>query len=520
MSQTKTSKVSNRAEPILTNYSFDQHYGVYRLGDELSVPSKFFWALKNCYVSKSNWIQQRNGYTKITSAALTGTPKLRVLYEVENDTGSRTILTRGGTRWARLNGTTWTDLDTGRANDAYGQVTQFGNNVYMADGGTLRASTMLWALSTVSGTGCPTKISAVHTHNHRLVVNDDDNPLTFCLSRVDQPTNFDTSTADAIIINLANLISGGDKIIGFSTYLQDYLVIWMRRHIAIYNVPTTTASISVQQVMYDVGCISYDGVCQVGKDLWFPSDTGYKALSAVIGNTAVVDINDVTRNIGPYWRESLVNLSNVQDIHACYYQPLDHMYFNLPFSAGHEIWAVSKDLEAITEGAGNIGGGPWTGITSHSMCYTKGRALYIGGSDGHLYQMDSGTSDNGSAVSFSAVKTGLYFENPKVYKSPREFESLMQATAALNATLTFSFETATTSSGQLSTPITINTATSEWDSALWDVSYWDQIGSLLYKSRNLRGRGKVMRLEVSHNTLDAQLRFRNMIIGLTLQGDK
>ena len=504
---------------MLLDYPFETHLGVNRLGDRLSCPPDYFWQLQNCYVSKNNWIEQRNGFTRVTSAALTGTPKIRKLYEIENSSGGRTVICRGGTRWARLSGTTWTDLDTGRGSDLYGQICQYNNEFYMADGGTLRKSTMAFSVSTISTTNVPTKVSAVHTHNHRLVINDDDNPLNVIISKVDS-VDFDTSSNDAVIINIGKLIPGGDKILGYSTYLQTYLVIWLRRHIVIYNLPTVYDDISVQQVIRGTGCISFDGVIPVGKDLWFPSETGYKKLSYVIGNPDVLDMDDVTRLIGPYFRSSLASLTDVRDINAVYYQNLDHVYFTLPFTSDHEIWVASQDLDKITKGKGNIGGGPYTGITSYSMLYTKGRVLYFGGSDGHLYQLDNGTNDNGSPITFSAQKTGLFFGNPKIFKAPREFEGLFQATADLTATLSYSYETSGLNAGNLADNITIDTQSSPWDTSLWDVSYWDASGSILFKSRNLVGRGKVMNLSVSHSTLDAQLRFRNWIVSLTMQGDK
>jgi len=503
----------------LLDFPFDVHLGVNRLGDRLSTPPEYYWQLQNCYITKDNWIEQRNGYTKYSDSAVTGAAKVRKLFEIENSTGGRTIIGRSGTRWFRMNGTTPTDLDTGRGSDLYGQIAQYNNEFYMADGGTLRKSTMAFSVSTVSGTNVPTKVSAVHTHNYRLVINDDDNPMNVICSKVNS-VDFDTASNDAVIFNLSKVVPGGDKVIGYSTYLQTYLVIWMRRNIVIYNLPTVYDDISLQQVIRGTGCISFDGVVEVGKDLWFPSETGYKKLAYVVGNPSVVDMEEVTHYIGPYWRSSLTSLTDTRDINGVYYQNLDHFYTTLPFSSAHEVWAVSPDLDFISKGKGNIAGGPFTGITAYSFLYTKGRVLYFGGDDGNIYQMDDGSNDNGDAIIFTAEKTGLYFGNPKIFKAPREFEGLFQATASLTATISYSYETTGLNTGQITDTLTINTQSSIWDVALWDVSYWDVSGSVLFKSRNLVGRGKVMNILVTHNTLDAQLKFRNWIISLTMQGDK
>lgn len=504
----------------LYDFPFDTHYGVYRAGDRLSCPPDFFWTLQNCYVGKDNWVEQRNGSTRITTAPLTGSPKIRKLFEVQNKTYGRTTICRGGTRWARLTGTTWTDLATGRPSDAYGQICQFNNEVIMCDGGAPLVSTMAWSVSTLSGPGIPTKSSCCHTHNHRIILNDDDNPMAFACSKVDSKDFDTTGTSDAINIDLSKVLPIGDRIVGFSTYLQTFLVVWLQKSIVIYNLPTTFADISLQQVIFNTGCLSYEGVYQVDKDLWFPHDSGYTALSMVIGNPQIIDVNDVTRNINRYFREAILQLTDTRDICAIYQHSRDFFYFTIPFSTGYETWVISTELQAVSGGKGNIAGGPFTGIQPCSFLFNLDEDLFYGGDDGHLYQMDIGTNDNGSPITFLAEKTGLYFGNPKLFKAPREFESLIQASLSLNATISYNYETGNQTSNNITSPMSVVTVTSPWDTSLWDVSYWDTVGSALFKSRNLLGRGKVMNFSITHNTLDAQLRFRNWIISVSLQGDK
>jgi hypothetical protein len=501
----------------LGDYAFEEHYGVSRLTEDIALPDKYWWTLRNAYVTKNNFIQQRNGYTKITASSIGATTKIRKMFEYESNAGAKTLIARAGTAWYRLSGDTLISLDGSRTNDVYGQAAQYNGKLYMADGGTLRQMTAAYVV-TIPSASQPSTVSCVHTHNHRLIVNDDANPLQTACSKVDE-LDFSTAVDDAIILDLSLSIPGGDKIIGYSTFLENFLVIWMKRHIAIYYLPTTFNDIALQQII-DVSVLSYDGIVAVGNDLYFPSDSGYKSLIASVGTRNVMDLNDVSKHLDPYYRQMIGTLSDARDINAVFYPKLNHVYFTLPFTNSPEWWVISKDLESATGGKGNIGGGPYTGMTAYSFCLLKNGYLYFGGSDGHIYRFNNGTNDNGAAIYFDARKTGMYFKNPKLNKAPKEFEAFLKATNDLVATLYHDFGITGSTDIVTTEDITIETVSSLWDEAEWDVAEWDADGQKLVNTRNLLGRGKILNLGLRHNTKDALLSFPYWIISLYLEGDK
>lgn len=510
--------------PFLRNFNFEEHYGVSRLSDRLTTPDKYFWKIKNGYVNKKNWIEQRSGFTQWSANSIGATTKVRKLFEFQNSTGGRTVIARGGTAWYRYdsNGNE-TALDSGRGSDLKGQCAQFNNELIMCDGGTPRKSTAAWSVSNV-GNSAPSTAGAVWVHNHRVVMNDGSNYLQVYISKVDT-LDFDTAGNDAIILNLSKIIPGGDRVIGFGTIASTYLVIFLNRHIVIYNVPTTYADIQVYRVIF-AGCISYDGIIYTPDgDIWFPSETGYKSIKESINSLNTIDIKDVTIHLGQHYRTALKSISDFTDINGVYYQRLNHAYFTFPFTNQPEIWVISKDLELATKGKGNIAG-EFQGIIAYSFVERKNGDLFFGGNDGKIFKMDTGTNDNGAAISFEAEKTGLYFGDSRVFKSPREFEALLEITKNLTAYLEWSFGTAGLNVGFLSETITLTTQVTFWGSGVagtdpqWDVSYWDASGQELFKSRNLKGRGKVMNIRLRHATTDALMRFPYWIIGLHFQGDK
>jgi len=503
---------------VLRDFPFEKQYGVSRLSDQLTTPPDYFYTLKNFFVSRQNFIEQRNGYQKVTTNTIGATSKIRKIYEFMNKDGAKTVIARGGEDWWRMDSGELVSLDGSRTADAKGQCCTYDNYLIMTDGGAARKSTPTWTVSNV-GNDAPTLSSLCHTHNHRLVLNNDDNLLEVYISKVDS-MDFDTSADDAIVLNLSKIITDGDRIIGFSTFMNSYLVIWLKRHIVIYNVPTTFANISLQQVIHS-GCISYDGVAEVGSDLYYPSETGIRSLAASLGTNNTMDTKDVSKHIDPYYRNSLPAISDWTDINAVYYKKLNHYYFTFPFTTLPEIWVISKDLELATGGKGNIAG-HFLGINAWSFCQLETGELYFGGADGLIYRMDYGTNDDGAAIAVEATKTALYFGNSKVNKFPREFEALFIATDTLTATIEYGFGVYASIVANTIETLTINAPGVQWDAddAIWDSAEWANDGVLAFKSRNIHGHGKVMSISLKHETLDAQLKFPYWILSAFLGGDK
>src|SRR3990167_7831967 len=303
----------------LQDFNFEEHYGVSRISDRLTTPPKYFWMLRNCYVNKMNWVEQRNGYTAWSVNSIGATTKVRKLFEFENKTGGKTVIGRAGTAWYRYDDSgNETSLDASRGNDSYGQACQFNNELIMCDGGAARKSTAAWSVSDV-GASAPSTSSACWTHNHRCVLNNDANYMETYISKVDS-LDFDTVANDAIVLNISKIIPEGDRILGYSSFASTFLVMWLERNIVIYNVPTTYANIQVQQVIRGVGCISYDGIIYTPDgDIWFPSQSGYKSLKTSVGTQDTIDIRDQTVLLGPHYRNSLSTITASQDINGVFH---------------------------------------------------------------------------------------------------------------------------------------------------------------------------------------------------------
>jgi hypothetical protein len=223
-----------------------------------------------------------------------------------------------------------------------------------------------------------------------------------------------------------------------------------------------------------------------------------------------LDIKDETSLIGPYYREQIQKVSEYRDIIGVNYKALDHSIFKIPATNQTELWVISEDLKVATGGKGNIAG-YFTGIDPYSFVVDATDRLLFGGSDGHLYQMDSGTNDNGTTIQIEIWKTGMYFENQSIYKKPKEFEAAIESTKSLTLNLTYDYGVFGSSSSAEQIPITINSG-ALWDIDLWDVALWGASGQVLVRSRNMLGRGKFMNLKLTHATKDAIIKIPYFII--------
>jgi hypothetical protein len=161
-----------------------------------------------------------------------------------------------------------------------------------------------------------------------------------------------------------------------------------------------------------------------------------------------------------------------------------------------EIWVISEDLKVATGGKGNIAG-HITGIDPYSWVVDSSDRFLFGGSDGHVYQMDHGSDDNGTAISIEISKTGINFGNPSIYKKPKEFEAVVETTA--NCKINCSYDYGIFGSVGYNDLIDVTVRVGGlWDVDLWDVALWDATGQNLIRSRNLLGRGKFMNLKLTH----------------------
>ena len=212
-----------------------------------------------------------------------------------------------------------------------------------------------------------------------------DNTQTVYFSDLQDPSVWTAGTSG--YLDISAVVQTGDPITAIAQH-NNLLIIFCKRHIVIYSGAKDPSTMTLQDVLVNVGCIARDSVQVVnGTDIYFLSDTGVQSLQRLIQERSLPS-RDVSKNV----RDELISYVNgevVANIKAIYY-PNDAMYLlALPTSKVTYCF----DTRGILENGANRTT-IWNQINPTAFCNMQDRSLYIGeiGYIGKYY----GYQDNGT----------------------------------------------------------------------------------------------------------------------------
>lgn len=379
-------------------------------------------------------------------------------------------------------------------------------------------------ISATGGSGClisitalhdddqPSHVSAVHVHNHKVWCNDDDNPMEARYLKTDSANQADSFVAenDAGILDFSTILPNGDKLLGFATFAEKFLVFIFTRYAVIYDAGTDPTAFNLRQII-PLNCISGHGVKQVGNDLAVCSLEGVNSFRSSLANQDL-DIDDLSKYIAPLYRELIGQTTSTEDVSVGFSHDLNHLYIGIP-ALEHTILVYSVDIQNFV--------GRWTGYDCYCFCERLDGTMLIGG-EGYIYEMNVNTNDDGEVISFQYDFGALYAKSGGQNKSFRQFEGLVTHEGSPILTLGYSYVTLNLS--DVKTPITIPLASEgvEWDSteAVWDSASWAGSTAERILSSNLLGRGKALLLSLSNNVLDSSVEIPYLILRYKREGIK
>lgn len=94
-----------------------------------------------------------------------------------------------------------------------------------------------------------------------------------------------------------------------------------------------------------------------------------------------------------YW--NTINTARLKHSHGVYYPKENEVWFALPYGAAQ----TNMNHIMVYNTRFNCWSGPWSGFTRNTSALIDNKP-HMGGFDGLLYDMDTGTSDNGTAISW------------------------------------------------------------------------------------------------------------------------
>ena len=212
-----------------------------------------------------------------------------------------------------------------------------------------------------------------------------DNTQTVYFTDLQDPSDWTTGTAGSL--DISAVVQTGDPITAIAQH-NNLLIIFCKRHVVIYSGAKDPSTMTLQDVLVNVGCIARDSVQVVnGTDIYFLSDTGVQSLQRLIQERSLPS-RDVSKNV----RDELISYVNgevVANIKAIYY-PTDAMYLlALPTSKVTYCF----DTRGILENGANRTT-VWNQINPTAFCNMQDRSLSIG-QVGYIGKYN-GYQDNGN----------------------------------------------------------------------------------------------------------------------------
>ena len=138
-----------------------------------------------------------------------------------------------------------------------------------------------------------------------------ENPFTIFYSDLLDPTNFNSDNAG--ILDISSVVGNNDTIVGMAQH-NNFLVIFCKDNIVIYKGAENPETMSLEDVITGVGCLSRDSIKATGTDLIFMSKSGVRSFSRTVQEKSM-PMRELTLNIRDEmtgWLDYETNLENIR----------------------------------------------------------------------------------------------------------------------------------------------------------------------------------------------------------------
>lgn len=141
-----------------------------------------------------------------------------------------------------------------------------------------------------------------------------ENPFTIFYSDLLDPTNFNSGNAG--ILDISSVVGNNDTIVGLAQH-NNFLVIFCQDNIVIYKGAEDPDTMSLEDVITGVGCLSRDSIKATGTDLIFMSKSGVRSFTRTVQEKSM-PMRELTLNIRDEMAGWLDYETNPQNIRAGY----------------------------------------------------------------------------------------------------------------------------------------------------------------------------------------------------------
>jgi len=221
--------------------------------------------------------------------------------------------------------------------------------------------------------------------------------------------------SDFSVANGAGSINVGSPITGLEVF-RDQLIIFTEVSIQ-RLVGNTIADFTLQPVTNDLGCIESDTIQEVGGDVMFLAPDGLRLLSATdrIGDFG---LGVVSKNI----QDDLVTfISTNTNFTSCVVrEKSQYRIFGYNNNITQENAQGILATQFAEQGGANMQYAETRGIrafVADSNYHLNSEVILFSNNDGYLYQMESGSDFDGTAITISFATPFIPIEDPRVRKT-------------------------------------------------------------------------------------------------------
>jgi len=469
----------------------------------------------NCIIDKFGRLGSRRGWTPVTTnrGTLGSTTYLEALFEFIDTDLTPTILSCGGGKMYS-GSTTLTELPVKQADQTTNlSITFTGNRWQFAQ------------LAEGAGYGNSMYGFAAQTSNPLLVYRKANHTGAFIWQRVGdygtKPTGVSTFDPDCVhaafgrvwvagvsgakttvyysklldgaaftgvgsgLIDIESVVGSSDEIVGISSH-NNYLIIFCRNNIVIYQSPNDPTNLVLADIITGVGCIARDTIQQTGTDLIFLSNSGVRSFNRVVQEKSM-PMRDLSANL----RDDLVQYisgETLTEVKSVYFERDAFYLLVLPSLKQAFYFDLRQTLD---NGAARVT--TWENFLPKALCKTRDRNLLLGmaGGVGKYF----GYSDNGASYRLEYFTSNIDAGEPFSLKFLKKASVVVIASGSQDIVIKYGFDYKNTYSSRTYTKDFIG-GTAEYNIAEYNIGEFTAGIAISDVTMHLGGSGKILQFGV------------------------
>lgn len=375
--------------------------GVNTQDSSVALESGYATIASNCIIDKFGRIGARKGWLpKHTSNADLSTNSVKAIGELIANDGTSYIIAAGNNKLFKLNGSTLTTLTYGGGGvaptitDSNWQMAPLNGVLYLYQEGHdplvfdpavsttayRRVSEKTGYLGTVQKSNC---VISAYGRTWSASTASDKNTIQFS----DLLAGHVLNTGSSGSLNVAQVWpNGADEIQGLAAH-NNYLYIFGRRQILIYQGANDPTNLSLADTVGGIGCCARDSIAVTGDDIIFLSDSGLRSMKRVVQERSA-PLRDISSNV----RDDLVKAVSIEtlaNIKAIYSDSNAFYLLSLPVSGITYCFDMRGTLQNGAARTTTWTVAPTAFFANRAKEVLMGEAGYVGYYTGHLDNTDT-----------------------------------------------------------------------------------------------------------------------------------